>query len=89
MSNFDTLDRREVAYCLIINGLPHRYYGKGCPGLDLQVSDVIDWDGNVVLQPSDVEALVDVGPIRASVDDLKGMATQEPVTVKVRAFDAR
>ena len=42
------------------------------------MSDVIDWDGNVVLQPSDVEALVDVGPIRASVDDLKGMATQEP-----------
>lgn len=89
MSNFDTLDRREVAYCLIINGLPHRYYGKVAPGLDLQVSDVIDWDGNVVLQPSDVEALVDVGPIRASVDDLKGMATQEPVTVRVRAFDAR
>lgn len=89
MSNFDTLDRREAAYCLIINGLPHRYYGKVAPGLDLQVSDVIDWDGNVVLQPSDVEALVDVGPIRASVDDLKGMATQEPVTVKVRGFDAR
>lgn len=89
MSNFDALDRREVAYCLIINGLPHRYYGKLAPGLDLQVSDVIDWDGNVVLQPSDVEALVDVGPIRASIDDFKGMATQEPVVVKVRASDAR
>lgn len=89
MSGFDIIDRREVAYCLTIAGLPYRYYGKVAPGAGLVADDIIDHDNNVVAQPTDVEALVDVGPIRASIDDLKGMATQEPVVVKVRAFDAR
>lgn len=89
MSNFDQLDRRPVAYCLVINGLPHRYFGKLAPGLGIQVSGVDDYDNTTVFQPADVEALVAVGPIRASIDDMKGMATQEPVIVKVRAYNAR
>lgn len=89
MSGFDIIDRREVAYCLTIAGLPYRYYGKVAPGAGLAADDIIDHADAVVAQPTDVEALVDVGPIRASIDDLKGMATQEPVVVKVRAFDAR
>lgn len=89
MSAFDLIDRRQVAYCLTIAGLPYRYYGHLAPGAGLTKDDLIAHDDAVVAQPVDVEALVDVGPIRASIDDMKGMATQEPVTVKIRGFNAR
>lgn len=89
MSNFDGVDRRHLAFCLVVNGLADRYCSNVAPGGDLLDGTLYDYTVSVVQAPRDVFAIEDVGPIDAQLDDVKGIAAQEPVEVKIRARDGR
>lgn len=90
MSNFDLLERRRVAWCLVVNGLPYRYYSGVAPtDAGLSAGKLYSSSVTVVQTPTDVEAVVEVGPIRMTIDDLKPTGMQEPVEVRILARDAR
>lgn len=87
--HFDAIDRRRVAWCLVINGLPYRFYARVAPGTSVTAGKLYDYNANVVQTPTDVNAVLAVGRVRAQFDDLGGIAVQDPVDVTIRAFDAR
>jgi len=79
----DFKDRR-IAWCVVISGLPYRYYSEIAPGADLNGGNI---SGTTTLA-TDVQAVLSVGPIVASVEDLDGIARQDPVEVQLLARDA-
>lgn len=81
----DTLRRREVAWCLVVSGLPWRFYSRIAPGDDLQFG---------FIQPTtepyiDVRGVLSVGAIVAAIDEVGGIARHDPVMVEVKARDQR
>ncbi len=90
MTAFDSHDRRRLAWCLVVNGLPYRYFSGVAPGSSLTAGSLYDHDGGAAVQvPTDVLAVLDVGPIDAQLDDVAGIAAQEPVEVAIVARGAR
>ena len=77
---------RPVAWCLTIAGVTHRYFARapGGPGANLMSGLVL----NTGLTYIDVDAVSEVGPIVASIDDVGGIARQDPVQVRLLARDA-
>jgi hypothetical protein len=86
--SIDRIDRRRVAWCLVIDGLAHRYYSGAAPGSNLTAGRMTDYDTTVVQSPTDVDALVSVGEFSASIDDRAGIAVEEPLTLTLLARDA-
>ena len=86
--SIDRIDRRRVAWCLVIDGVPYRYFSGAAPGSNLTAGRFTDYDSTVVQSPTDVDALVSVGEFSASIDDRAGIAVEEPLTLTLLARDA-
>lgn len=92
-SNTSAIDRRKLGWCLVISGHKYRYYsGPVAPGnaqVDFPYGNLQIPPSSTVQYPTDIECLLDVGPIISQMDDVKGVAAQEPVEVSLIAYNAR
>ena len=90
MTAFSTLDRRRVAYCIAIDGLPYRFCDLAAPGTNVMAATVYHEDESTARAPVDLlDAVLDVGAVEARIDDVSPVAGQPSVTVTIRATDAR
>lgn len=88
--SFNDLDRRRVAWCLVVNGLAYRYCSTAAPGSSVTDGTLYSPGVISVRSPVDVVgAVIDVGPIDGHIDDLDPVAAQSPVEVKILARGAR
>ena len=87
--SIDRIDRRRVAWCLVIDGCAYRYYSGVAPGNDLTAGRLTDSGDVVVRSPVDVDGLVSVSDYGASIDDRAGIASEDPMTVSIVARGAR
>ena len=87
---FSYIDRRRVAYCVAINGLPYRFCDLAAPGTNVAAGTVYHEDFSTARAPVDLlDAVLDVGPVEARIDDVSPVAGQPSVTVTIRSTDAR
>ena len=86
--SLDLIDRRRVAWCIVIQGLPVRLYGGASPSA-LTAGKLRDYSGAVVQTPTDIDCVLDVGPYEARLDDRAGIADESPIAVTILARDAR
>ena len=90
MTAFSTIDRRRVAYCIAINGLPYRFCDLAAPGTNVAAGTVYHEDESTARAPVDLlDAVLDVGAVEARIDDVSPVAGQPSVTVTIRSTDAR
>lgn len=90
MTAFSTLDRRRVAYCIAVNGLPYRFCDLAAPGTNVAAGTVYHEDESTARAPVDLlDAVLDVGAVEARIDDVSPVAGQPSVTVTIRSTDAR
>ena len=90
MTAFAELDRRDVAYCLVVNGLAYRFCDVLAPSTGLTAGKLYGNAGPSVQTPTDVvDAILDVGPIESHIDDTRPVASQSSVEVRIRARNAR
>ncbi len=90
MTAFSTLDRRRVAYCIAIEGVPYRFCDLAAPGTNVTAGRVYYSDGTTARAPVDLlDAVLDVGAVEARIDDVAPVAGQPSVTVVIRSTDAR
>lgn len=90
MTAFSTLDRRRVAWCVAINGLPYRFCDLAAPGTNVAAGTVYHDDASTARAPVDLlDAVLDVGAVEARIDDVAPVAGQPSVVVTIRATDAR
>lgn len=82
------IDRRRVAWCVVVQGLPVRLYGGASPSA-LTAGRLRDYSGAVVQTPTDIDCVLDVGPYEARLDDRAGIADERPIAVTIKARDAR
>lgn len=90
MTAFSTIDRRRVAYCIAIEGVPYRFCDLAAPGTNVTAGRVYYSDGTTARAPVDLlDAVLDVGAVEARIDDVAPVAGQPSVTVVIRSTDAR
>lgn len=82
------IDRRRVAWCIVVQGLPVRLYGGASPS-SLTAGKLRDYSGTVVQTPTDIDCVLDVGPYEARLDDRAGIADERPISITIQARDAR
>ena len=84
------LDRRRVAYCIAVNGLPYRFCDLAAPGTDVMAGTVYHDASTTARAPVDLlDAVLDVGAVEARIDDVSPVAGQPSVVVTIRSTDAR
>ena len=84
------LDRRPVAWCIQIAGVPYRFCSTVGPGADVLDGRLYDYTGALAQSPIDLlDAVLDVGPIDGQLDDVAPVASQSPVEIRLVARDAR
>lgn len=89
MTAFSTIDRRRVAYCIAIEGLPYRFCDSAAPGTNVTAGRVYYSGGTTARAPVDLlDAVLDVGAVEARIDDVAPVAGQPSVTVVIRSTDA-
>ena len=89
MTAFSTIDRRRVAYCIAIEGLPYRFCDLAAPGTNVTAGRVYYSDATTARAPVDLlDAVLDVGAVEARIDDVAPVAGQPSVTVVIRSTDA-
>lgn len=86
--SLDYIDRRRVAWCIVIQGMPVRLYGGADPSA-LTAGMLRDYTDTVVQTPTDIDCVLDVGAYEARLDDRAGIADETPIHVTVLARDAR
>src|SRR5574343_1843876 len=87
---FANLDRRRVAWCVAVNGLPYRFCDLAAPGTNVMAGTVYLADESTARAPVDLlDAVLDVGAVEARIDDVAPVAGQPSVVVTIRATDAR
>lgn len=86
--SLDYIDRRRVAWCIVIQGMPVRLYGGANPSA-LTAGRLRDYTGTIVQTPTDIDCVLDVGPYEARLDDRAGVADESPIAVTILARDAR
>lgn len=86
--SLDYIDRRRVAWCIVIQGLPVRLYGGASPS-SMTAGRLYDHASALVQTPTDIDCVLDVGPYEARLDDRAGIADETPIQVTILARDAR
>ena len=90
MSSWTYLDRRRVAWCIQVDGLPFRLCSSVGPGASVIDGRLYDYTEALVQSPVDlIDAVLDVGPIDGTLDDVSPVASQSPIEVSVLAYGAR
>ena len=84
--SLDDLRGRQLALLVQVAGVTDRYYSGPAPDVDTIEGTLI---GLYPRTYRDVEAVIDMGPEGGSIDDVTGMSSQQPVTVRLLAQGAR
>lgn len=84
--SLDDLRGRQLALLVQVAGVTDRYYSGPAPEVDTIEGTL---SGAYSRSYRDVEAVLDMGPEGGSIDDITGMSSQQPVTVKLLAQGAR
>lgn len=84
--SLDDLRGRQLALLVQVAGVTDRYYSGPAPDVETIEGTL---SGLYPRDYRDVEAVLDMGPEGGSIDDITGMSSQQPVTVKLLAQGAR
>lgn len=82
--SWNNIKERSVVWALTVSGSPYRFYSEVPPGDNLMDGTVL----NTELTYIDVKAITSVGGVIASIDDVGGIARQDPVALTLLARDA-
>ena len=84
--SLDDLRGRQLALLVQVAGVTDRYYSGPAPDVETIEGTL---SGAYPRSYRDVEAVLDMGPEGGSIDDITGMSSQQPVTVRLLAQGAR